>query len=106
MLRACPDIADYARDGIADCQHLIATANLVRGALGVSPHAWDQACDIMGPADAAITVAAILQRADAITSAGGYLRSLTEKARAGESSFGPHLMALLRSKDRPQTRAG
>jgi replication initiation protein RepC len=41
---------------------------------------------------------AILQRAEAIKSPGGYLRALTEKARAGQFSLGPVLMALLRAK--------
>ena len=98
MLRACPDIADYARDGISGWDELIETANLVRGALGVSPDAWNQACEVLGRIDAAIVVAAILQRSDQITSAGGYLRALTEKARAGAFSVGPVLMALLRAR--------
>lgn len=98
VLRACPDIADYARNGIAGWGELVETANLVRGALGVSPDAWSQACEAMGAIDAAIMVAAMLQRAEAISSPGGYLRSLTAKARAGEFSIGPVLMALLRGK--------
>jgi len=100
VLRACPDIADYARSGIATWEDLVQTANLVRAALGVSPDAWFQACQTMGDIDAAIVVAAILQRSDHITSAGGYLRSLTDKASTGEFSLGPILMALLRAKSR------
>ena len=100
VLRACPDIADYARDGIADWGGLVATANLARSALGVSPDAWDEACEAMGAADAAICVAAILQRAEHIQSPGGYLRSLTDKARAGQFSVGPLLMSLLRAAGR------
>ncbi len=100
VLRACPDIADYARDGISDWAGLVATANLVRGALGVSPDAWQQACEAMGATDAAICVAAILQRAEHINSPGGYLRSLTDKARAGQFSVGPVLMSLLRAAGR------
>ena len=101
VLRACPDIADYARDGISGWGELVETANLVRGALGVSPDAWNQACEAMGPVDAAICVAAILQRGERISSPGGYLRSLTDKARAGQFSIGPVLMALLRARGRP-----
>jgi replication initiation protein RepC len=47
---------------------------------------------------AAITLAAILQRSDQINSAGGYLRSLTDKAREGKFSTWPMVMALLRAK--------
>jgi replication initiation protein RepC len=107
VLRACPDIAGYARDGISGWADLVATANLVRSALGVSPDAWDQACEVMGAMDAAIAVAAILQRAEHIQSSGGYLRSLTDKARAGQFSVGPLLMSLLRAAARSeQARAG
>jgi replication initiation protein RepC len=47
---------------------------------------------------------AILQRGDEIKSAGGYLRVLTTKARAGEFSLGPVLMALLRGKPAKSAR--
>lgn len=97
VLRACPDIANYACDGISGWAGLVDTANLVRGALGVSPDAWQQACEAMGAVDAAICVAAILQRAEHINSPGGYLRSLTDKAKAGQFSVGPVLMSLLRA---------
>lgn len=107
VLRACPDIADYARDGISTWEGLVQTANLVRAALGVSPDAWHQACEVMGDIDAAIVVAAILQRSDHISSAGGYLRALTDKASAGEFSLGPVLMALLRARGRSnEAKAG
>ena len=76
----------------------MATAGLVRSALGISPSAWEDARAVLGEEDAAVVVAAILQRGEAIRSPGGYLRSLTEKARGGAFSLGPVLMALLRAK--------
>lgn len=98
VLEACPDIADYARHGISSWRDFMATAGLVRSALGISPSAWEDARTVLGEEDAAVVVAAILQRGEAIKSPGGYLRSLTEKAREGAFSLGPVLMALLRSK--------
>jgi len=98
VLKACPDIADYARHGIAEWRDLIATAALVRTVLGVSPSAWEEAVEAMGEADAAITIAAILQRGAEVKSAGGYLRGLTTKARAGTYSIGPIVMSLLRRR--------
>jgi replication initiation protein RepC len=111
VLQACPDIVDYAKGGeISSWRDLAAAAATVRSALGVSPDAWAQALDAMGEHDAAIVIAAILQRGDEIRSAGGYLRVLTAKARAGEFSLGPVLMALLRGKAakgaRERKRAG
>jgi replication initiation protein RepC len=111
VLEACPDIVDYARAGeISSWRDLATAAATVRSALGVSPDAWAQALDAMGEHDAAIVIAAILQRGEEIRSAGGYLRVLTAKARAGEFSLGPVLMALLRGKAargaRERKRAG
>jgi replication initiation protein RepC len=99
VLEACPDIVDYGKNGeICSWRDLASAAATVRSALGVSPDAWSQALDVLGEHDASIVIAAILQRGDEIKSAGGYLRVLTEKARAGEFSLGPVLMALLRGK--------
>ncbi len=61
----------------------------------MSPDAWAQALEVLGEHDASIVLAAILQRGEEIKSAGGYLRVLTAKARAGEFSLGPVLMALV-----------
>jgi replication initiation protein RepC len=98
VLEACPDIVDYARHGISSWRDFMATAGLVRSALGISPSAWDDARAVLGEEDAAVVVAAILQRGEAIKSPGGYLRSLTEKARGGAFSVGPVIMALLRAR--------
>jgi replication initiation protein RepC len=107
VLKACPDIADYAVDGIHSWRDLMATAVQVRGYLGVSPSAYEDACHVMGQETAPIVVACILQRAQHINSAGGYLRALTEKARAGEFSIGPMLMAALKANSpAPDRKAG
>ena len=99
VLEACPDILDYAtKGGIDNWRDLATTAATVRRAIGVSPDAWAQALEVMGEHDTSIVIAAILQRGEEIKSAGGYLRVLTAKARAGEFSLGPVLMALLRGK--------
>jgi replication initiation protein RepC len=105
VLDACPDIVDYAKGGISNWRDLQATAAVVRSMLGVSPSAWEAAQAVMGEIPAAIVVAAILQRAATISSAGGYLRELTRKAEAGEFSLGPMLMALLGARKREKKRA-
>ncbi len=107
VLKACPDIVDYAAAGIGNWRDLMATAAQVRGYLGVSPSAYEDACHVMGPETAAIVVACILQRAQHINSAGGYLRALTEKARAGQFSVGPMLMAAFKAySSAPEKNAG
>jgi replication initiation protein RepC len=110
VLEACPDFLDFASGGISSWRDLASTAAVVRKAIGVSPDAWAQALEVLGEHDTSIVIAAILQRGDEIKSAGGYLRVLTAKARAGEFSLGPVLMALLRGKAakaaRERKRAG
>lgn len=105
VLDACPDIVDYGRDGISNWRDFQAAVAVVRPMLGISPSAWFDAQRIMGENDAAIVVAAILQRAEAISSAGGYLRGLTRRAEAGEFSLGPMLMALISSRKREKQSA-
>ncbi len=48
VLDACPDIAEQAPDGINSWRDLIATADMVRPWIGVSPSAWEEAIDILG----------------------------------------------------------
>jgi replication initiation protein RepC len=97
IVRTFPALADYARGGrIERAGDLVDAANLARSALGVSPDAWRDAQEAMGQGDAAIAVAAMLERSGEITSAGGYLRALTAKARAGEFSTGPLVMAQMK----------
>ena len=100
VLDACPDIVDYAKTGIGNWRDFFATAAVIRPMIGISPSAWEEARDVMGEGQAATVVAAILQRGEAIASAGGYLRDLTEKARAGKFSVGPMLMALISNRKR------
>ena len=66
--------------------------------LGISPSAWLEAKQAMGERHAAITLAAMNQRSEKINNAGGYLRSLTEKAQAGKFSTWPMIMALLNAE--------
>ena len=105
VLSACPDIVDYAKGGISHWRDLLAAAAVVRGALGISPSAWEEAQSAMGETQAAIVVACLLQRSSAITCAGGYLRELTRKAGAGEFSLGPILMAQINARNRDRKSA-
>jgi replication initiation protein RepC len=94
VLSLCPQIGDYVKGGVSDWRDLLAAADLVRSMLGVSPSAWAEARQALGDNTAAIVMAAILEKAETIRSAGGYLRELTRKARAGRFSIKPMLNAL------------
>lgn len=100
ILRACPQIIDYGPGRrIEHWRDLMKAAVVVRSMLGVSPSAYEGACNAMGPENAAVAVACILERSNFIKSAGGYLRDLTRRADRGEFSLGPMLMALMKAND-------
>jgi replication initiation protein RepC len=120
VMEACPDIRDYAPGGkVRSWSDFLEAARSVRPMIGISPDAFAQAQQALGETEAHVAVAMILQRSvhsseaetgpgptpgslivtvngsPAIQSAGGYLRALTEKGRAGEFALGPVLMALI-----------
>lgn len=96
VLAACAEIMTYAPNGIRHWHDLVRAADIVRPMMGISPTAWDDARAAMGPEEAAVTVAAMLERMPDIQSPGGYLRALTRKAEDGGFSCGPMIMALMR----------
>jgi len=97
VIRACPQITDYGPGGgITSWRDLMGAAVVVRSMLGVSPSAYQEACEVMGPENAAATMACILERGGHINSAGGYLRNLTTRSRRGEFSLGRMVLALER----------
>lgn len=98
VLKAAPDILPYADGDIRTWSQLVEAAHFTRGMMGISPDAWFQACKIMGPENAATTLACILQRVTEISSPGGYLRALTRKADDAGFSTGPMVMALLNAE--------
>ncbi|MDW5317526.1 plasmid replication protein RepC [Rhizobium sp. PL01] len=107
VLKACRQIADYGPGGaVGSWRDLMSAAVVVRSMLGVSPSAYQHACEVMGPENAAVAVACILERASLINSAGGYLRDLTQRTERGEFSLGPVIMALLRGNGEKVLQAG
>ncbi|MBP1847621.1 replication initiation protein RepC [Rhizobium petrolearium] len=99
VLDACPGVRELTTGGeIRQWRDFLAAAELARPMLGISPSAWREAREVLGEQHAAITLAAIYQRAEQINNAGGYLRKLTDRARDGKFSTWPMIMALLRAK--------
>lgn len=99
VTKACPEIRPYGPKGdIENWRELMAAAVVVRSMLGVSSSAYQDACEVMGPENAATVLACMLERAEHIQSPGGYLRSLTRRASRGEFSVGPMVMAAARSR--------
>lgn len=98
VLKACPEIADYAVNGIENWRDLMITTAQLSRYLDISTSAYQDALDYLGQENTAIAIACILQRSNQIQSAGGYLRTLTNKARAGELSIPAMVMASLKTQ--------
>lgn len=96
VLSTCTEIATYADGRIKHWHDLVRAAEIVRPMMGISPSAWVEAKVVFGPEEAAVVLAAILQRFSEIRSPGGYLRMLANKATSGTFSSGPMIMALMR----------
>jgi len=95
VIAACPSLKTFYQGDIRHWHQLFDAACHVRPAMGISASAWEEAQRFMGPEQASIVVAAILERFSDIRSPGGYLRALTSKAAAGEFSCGPMVMAMM-----------
>jgi replication initiation protein RepC len=100
VLEACPDLLPYCDGRPQTWRDLIGASGFVRGMMGISASAWEDAQHEMGAEAAAVTLACILQRFTQIKNPGGYLRSLSAKAALGSFSTGPMVMALLNAKNR------
>ena len=96
VLAACSEYQTYAERPVRHWHDLVRVADLIRPMMGVSPSAWDEAKQHMGPEEASVVILAMLERFGDIRSPGGYLRSLSAKAALGEFSCGPMIMALMR----------
>lgn len=97
VLRICPDIREYGLNGIGTWRELLDASRIVSGFLGISHSAYQEAVHFMGAESASTVIAWILQKLASINSPGGYLRSLTEKARGGTFSIGQLLFSGMKT---------
>ena len=83
---------------------LYEAANLARSRMGISPHAWGEACKVLTRVGAALAVVIIASRLDAeeIRSPGGYLRGLTEAAREGRFHMARSLWGVVHRAEQVQ----
>lgn len=96
VLEACQEIQRYAEGPLHRWPDLVRVAQTIRPMMGITPETWHNAVHHMGPEDAAVTLAALLERFDQIRSPGAYLRSLALKAANGVFSTTPMITALMR----------
>ncbi|WP_420329035.1 plasmid replication protein RepC [Mameliella sp.] len=102
---ACPEIEVYEPEVFRSWNGLTRAAQLAAKMMGISTETWAEACESMGPEQAATTVACILQRFDRIRSPGAYLRHLSMKARAHLFTPLPMVLALLTAVNQRDAKA-
>ncbi|MEP6016996.1 MAG: plasmid replication protein RepC [Paracoccaceae bacterium] len=89
LMASCPHFADMARGSqgfMKDWNDVHRAAVILRPMVGISEDAWNVANKVLGPAQAAASIALILDKSSdgEVKSPGGYLRGLIEKAQIGE----------------------
>lgn len=95
VLRVSPALKPYVVSQKPTWAGIVDAADWVRADLGISRHAWIEACEVMGRYTAAAAVAVIAAKSAEIRSAGGYLRAMTERAREGELHLGKSFYGLV-----------
>ena len=89
VMHACPEFASWARNMggfLKDWGDLHRVAGQLRPMIGVSEQAWNAAQDRLGKQVATAALALVFEKhcAGEVSSPGGYLRGMVEKAGAGE----------------------
>ena len=89
LMAACPEFGEMARgfDGdIRDWPGVHRAAAKVRPMIAISEHAWNVAQKALGPEMAAAAIALIYDKhaVGEVSSPGGYLRGMVQKAQDGE----------------------
>ena len=89
VMQACPEFASYAHNlggYLKDWGDIHRIVGQLRPMIGVSEHAWNVAQDRLGPQMAAACLVLVFDKhcTGEVSSAGGYLRGMVEKAGAGE----------------------
>ena len=83
VLKVSPTLRPYIVSQKPGWSDIVRAADWIRADLGISRHAWIEACETMGRTAAAAAIAVIAAKSEDIGSAGGYLRGMTQRAREG-----------------------
>ncbi|MCZ7859059.1 plasmid replication protein RepC [Agrobacterium salinitolerans] len=99
VLKACPDISLYAPGGaVTGWRDLEVATSVIKTMFNISQSAYQDALATFGRQGTAAILACLLQKADQISSLGGYLRNLTRKAQEGGFDVKTMLLAQLRGR--------
>lgn len=97
ILQIAPAFRDLCPSSRPTQAQIVDAAGMVAGNLGISHHAWGQACHVLGRYAAAVTVAIIAAKRDQgqVGSPGGYLRKITANHQAGDLHLDKTLFGLV-----------
>lgn len=96
VVAACPQLRSYSTEPLDRWHRFYNLAETIRPMIGIPISAWADASARMGPQNASIVLAAMLERLEHIKSPGAYLRALTKRYMDGTFHCGPMVRALLR----------
>lgn len=107
ILQIAPQFRDWVGSGRPKWGELEEAATFVRSDLGISLHAWGQACVVLGRMEAVSVLAAIAARqaVGKVRSAGGLLRRMVDLHMAGELRLDRTLFGLA-DQHRPSRTSG
>ena len=94
VLASCPQFLSFADQPIRHWRDFTQAADRICPMMGIATSVWRTARNAMGAENAAIVLAAMLERFSDIHNPGGYLRCLSVKAANASFTPGPMLMAL------------
>lgn len=105
---ACSSLAEYVEQPRSEVD-LVAAGRFLRSTLGAHASVWGEACDVLGPVQAAACVCYVLElyendarsAAPKIRNPGGYLRAIVRMMQDGRLDLRAELMALIRRRTAP-----
>lgn len=103
LLRMAPAFRDWLTTPRPTWSDLAEAAGFIRAELGISPHAWGQACVVLGRQEAVTVLGVISTRTAAgeVRSPNGYLRRMVELHREGGLRLDKTLFGLADGLSRP-----
>ena len=95
VLAACPEVQSFAVTPLRTWREFVDVVATLRPGIQIDDQTWHDAIHTMGHEEAAIVLAAMLEKFNSIRSPAAYFRSLTLRARNGTFTPVPMVTALL-----------
>ncbi|MBB3175368.1 hypothetical protein FHR90_003223 [Endobacter medicaginis] len=108
LLRIAPAFRSWVTSARPGPAEIVEAAYYVAGEMGISRHAWETACGLLGRWTAAVAVAVIANRhaAGLVRSPGGYLRGMLEQHRSGGLRLDRSLFGIADTLPGSQSKPG